>query len=320
MKKIFYFLLFIGIFGSQALYSQYTDVINSNRPGESHGAFSVGRTIFQTEGGLSYINEKHTNTNADIEGFFVDLDIRYGFWREELEFIADLQYRTDSYKTDFESINRNALKTSTLGFKYLVYDPFKNYEEKRSIYSWKANHKFKWRQFVPAVAVYAGANLNLSDNPYLPVDEPTITPKVMIALQNHFTGGWVFVTNIFADRITTDYMTFGGILTVTKSFNEKWSGFAEIQGYKSDYINDFVFRGGAAYLLNEDLQLDISVGKNFHNTRDVIYGGIGVSWRFTMNYKDIILYRDIPKEGNKNKKEAEGKVEEIQTAPELPTE
>ena len=290
--------LSLVITGIQTVHSQYTDVINSNRPGESFGAFSVGKTIIQTEGGLSYINEKHDETNTEIKGIFVDLDIRYGLLLEELEFIADLQYRTDSYTNDIESANRNGVKTAILGAKYLAYDPFKNYKDEPSLKSWKYNHRFRWRQFLPAVAVFAGVNMNFSNNPYIPEDMDIVTYKGMIILQNHFNGGWVFVTNLMADHIASDYITFGGILTATKSFNSQWSGFAEVQGYKSDYYDDFIVRGGAAYLLNRNLQLDISIGKNFHNTRDVIYGGIGASWRFTLNYKDIILDEDAPKKSD----------------------
>ena len=51
------------------------------------------------------------------------------------------------------------LRQTLFGAKYLFFDPFKNYEEKPNLYSWKANHRFKWRQFLPAVAGYVGANL-----------------------------------------------------------------------------------------------------------------------------------------------------------------
>lgn len=284
--------LALSITGIQTAHSQYTDVINSNRPGESFGAFAVGKTVFQTEGGLSYINEKYNNSDTEISGMFVDLDIRYGFSLEELELVVDLQYRNDTYTVDEESTNRSNLRHSIVGFKYLVYDPFKNYEEKLSLSSWKYNHRFRWRQFLPAVAVYAGANVNFSNNPYIPEELSKITPKGMIILQNHFSGGWVFVTNILADNIATDFMTFGGIFTTTKSFNERWSGFAEFQGYKSDHYNDIIVRGGAAYLLGENIQLDVSIGKNFRNSTDVIYGGLGVSWRSTIKYKDIKIFKD----------------------------
>lgn len=317
IKSIHFSILLMVAFVNHNAYSQYTDVINSNRPGESFGAFAVGKTIFQTEGGLSYINEKHDVTDAKTSGFFVDLDIRYGFWKEELEFIADLQYQNDSYKIpSVASEKRSYMRTTTLGFKYLVYDPFKTYEEKVNIYSWKANQRFRWRQFLPAVAVYAGANFNFSDNPYIPKDLTNVSPKAMLILQNHFSGGWVFVTNLIADNITSDYKTFGGVLTATKSFDEKWSGFAEFQAYTSDYYKDAIFRGGAAYLLGDNLQLDVSIGKNIHDTRNIIYGGIGASWRFTLNYEDVILYKSTPDEdGKKDKKEKKSETEEVQDSP-----
>src|SRR5690606_37227902 len=113
--------------------------------------------------------EKYKPDDAEMKGFLVDLDLRYGFWKEQLEFIADLQYRNDNYTvTGAESLRRSYMRTTTLGFKYLFYDPFRNYEEKVNIYSWKANHRFKWIQFLPALAVYAGANFNLSDYSYVP--------------------------------------------------------------------------------------------------------------------------------------------------------
>ncbi len=315
MKSLCFSMLLILAFANQNVYSQYTDVINSNRPGESFGAFAVGKTIFQAEGGLSYINEKHEVSDARINGFFADLDIRYGFWKEELEFIGEIQYQNDSYKVpSFASERRSYLRTTTLGFKYLIYDPFKNYEEKVNVYSWKANQRFRWRQFLPAVAVYAGANFNFENNPYIPEDESLISPKVMVALQNHFSGGWVFVTNLIANNITSDYRTLGGILTATKSFDARWSGFAEIQGYTSDYQKDFIFRGGAAYLLADDLQLDISIGKNIHETRNIIYGGIGASWRFTLNYEDVIIFKSTPSENDKKEKKNSG-TEELQDSP-----
>jgi hypothetical protein len=311
--------LHLVLFGSSMImYSQYTDVINSNRPGESMGAFAVGKTIFQTELGVSYIREDHNLLGYKASGYFTDIDFRYGFLLEELEFIADIQYRKDTYEAPFaDPLERSALKNTVFGFKYLFYDPFKNYKEKVNVYSWKANQKFKWRQLVPAVSLYAGANLVFSNNVFTFEGDPILSPKIMIILQNHFSGGWVFVSNIIADRITTDYPTVGGIFTVTKSFNEKWSGFAEYQAYQSDYYADILVRAGAAYLANDNLQLDFSIGKNFKYTPDIFYGGIGLSWRFTINYKDVILKDDIkPDSSSKKEKKSEEKQEEtIEEAP-----
>ena len=52
------FVLILGIM-SQISFAQFTDDINSNRPGRSMMAFSVGKSVFQTETGLHYVNEDH---------------------------------------------------------------------------------------------------------------------------------------------------------------------------------------------------------------------------------------------------------------------
>lgn len=290
-------VVFVYLFFGNLSYGQYTDIINSNRPSESSSAFSVGESIFQVEGGFSYVNERMKKIDAKAKGFFVDLDVRYGFLFEELEFVSELQYRNESYQIPPEVYDRRSFMSKTsFGFKYLLYDPFKNYIEKPNIYSWKANHSFKWRQLIPAVAVYAGVNLNFSDNPYIPSDRFEAGPKLMLILQNHFNGGWVFITNIAFNNIASDYSTIEGILTATKAINRKWSGFGEIQGIKGDHYNDIFLRTGAAYLLDDNLQLDISIGKNFNTSRDIIYGGIGASWRFNLNYRDLFLFRVLETE------------------------
>ena len=52
-------LLIISLLIYQNSFSQYTDIINSNRPGNSSGAFSVGKNILQIESGFFNVKEKH---------------------------------------------------------------------------------------------------------------------------------------------------------------------------------------------------------------------------------------------------------------------
>lgn len=288
-------------------YAQFTDVINSNRPGESMAAFSVGKTVFQAEGGLYGIKEKHDVLNYEAKGFGADLDLRYGALLEQLEFIANFQYQYDHYTAPLVDEHRNGLKQMTLGAKFLVFDPNKNYEKKPNLYSWKANHSFSWHEFIPAVGVYAGVNLNLFNSPYAYPDEEKLTPKLMILTQNQF-GKWVFVTNIFADKLISNYMNYGYILTLTRGFNERWSGFLENQGIKGDYYSDAIFRIGAACLLKDNVQVDASIGKNLKDTPSILTAGIGISWRFDENYQDVLLR--APKDDSKDKKSKEEKKKE----------
>lgn len=311
--KINLFALFILLLSVSKISAQHTDVINSNRPGESMSAFAVGKTVIQIESGLSYVNEKHSILDYSATGFSGDFNVRYGFFKEQLETILELNYQNDRYTADdYTEYNRKGLKSSTLGLKYLVYDPFKNYEEKVNLYSWKANHKFKWRQLIPAVSVYAGANLNFSSNPFLFGGEEIsrISPKGMLITQQIFPGAWVFVTNVFIDKVGTNNQTLGYIATLTKGFNDKWSAYLENKGLQGDYYADGFFSTGAAYLVNENLQVDAYVSKNFKTTPDFLFVGFGLSWRSTTNYKDVMIRApkgDKKKDKSKKDKEKDKK-------------
>ncbi|MFB3387401.1 transporter [Flavobacterium sp. LAR06] len=287
MLKIKNLFITTLLLSSQLFFAQYTDVINSNRPGETMSAYAVGKSVIQGEIGVYGIKEKHDLLDYDASGFGTDLTVRYGAFLEQLEFVLDLQYQMENFDTPYTSYKKNNFRQTVLGAKYLVYDPYKNYEPTANIYSYKANHSFNWHQLIPAVSVFAGANFVGADNPYSFSPESSISPKVMLITQNLFGGGkWVFVTNFIADYITTDYPSYGYVLTLTHGFNDKWSGFIENQGYKSDFYSDAILRGGAAYLLNSNMQIDASISTNFKDTPSILYGGVGFSWRYDGWYKE----------------------------------
>ncbi|MCL6461929.1 MAG: transporter [Flavobacterium micromati] len=300
MCKIKYFILFATILCPFLHYGQFTDQINSNRPGETMSAFSVGKSVFQIETGVYGIHEKHSILNYTNNGLGADMMLRWGLFVEELEIIANFQYQDQQQTSRFQNERQSGLKETVFGAKYLIYDPFKNYEKKVNLYSWKANRKFTWRQLVPAVSVFAGANLTLADNPFSFSPEASVSPKIMLITQNHLGDGkWVFVTNIIANYLTTDFPSYGYVLTLTRGFGQKWSGFIENQGFKSDFYSDAIVRGGAAYLFNNNLQIDASISNSLKNTPSILYGGIGLSWRFTGNYKEVRM--DIKPEDSKKK-------------------
>ena len=286
-------------------YGQHTDQINSNRPGETMSAYSVGKSVIQIETGLYGIKQKHNLLNYDANGFGIDATLRWGLFMERLELIADIQYQNEKYNSLFNNSNIADFKQTILGAKFLIYDPFKNYEKKVNIYSWKANRKFNWRQLLPAVSLFAGANFTMADNPYAFSPESSISPKIMLITQNHLGDGkWVFVTNIIADYVTTDFPSYGYVVTLTRGFNDKWSGFVENQGFKSDFYSDAIVRGGAAYLINKDLQIDASISSSLKDTPSIVYGGIGFSWRYDANYKEVRVNIDSGDSGEKAEKRA----------------
>lgn len=293
MSQFKYLLVLALSMFAKEIYAQHTDEINSNRPGETMSAYAVGKSVIQVETGIYGIKENHNLLGYDANGYGLDLNLRYGLLMEKLEAIADIQYQKEDFTLPYEQYSKSALKQTVLGAKYLIFDPYKNYEKKINIYSWKANHAFNWHQLIPAVSVFAGANFTMKNNPYAFSPDAMISPKVMLITQNHLgDGSWVFVTNIIADYIATDYPSYGYIITLTKGISRKWSGFIENQGYKSNFYSDAIFRGGAAFLLSKNMQIDASISHNLKDTPSVFYGGVGFSWRYDTNYKEVRINLD----------------------------
>lgn len=282
----------IFFFVSVFAFGQYTDVINSNRPGASRSAFSVGKNVVQFEVGPYFVKEKRTPaTTYEVSGFGADFAARYGLLFEQLEINIEGNYQNDEKKYTYNADakdSRGNFKHVTLGAKYLVFDPYKNEEaNKPNLYSWKANHSFRWRDLIPAVSVYLGGNYDTKNNPYTAPGIEGFSPKAMIATQNNFAGGWVFVMNLIKDRIGTDQSDFQYILTLTHSFNPQWVIFGEAQGIKSDFYADNLFRVGGARLLGKNFQLDTAITFNTKDTPSVFNASIGASYRLDFHRDPI---------------------------------
>lgn len=313
MRVLKSFFILLSVLAYNLANAQYTEVINSNRPGVSESTFSVGTNVVQAEVGAYTVNEEHTPLQYEISGFGIDFSIRYGLLFEQLEILLDGIYQNDNVTYNSSSVpfedKRANFRNLTLGAKYLVYDPYKNAEEsKPNLYSYHANRKFQWKSLIPAVSIYAGANFDTKNNPFVPYtafsnsgDQSGISPKVMIATQNNFNGGWVFVMNLIKDRIGSDYSDFQYIFTLTHSFTPQWVVFGEAQGISSDFYADNIFRVGGAYLWTKDFQLDANIAFNTKDTPSVFNIAFGASYRLDF-HKDKEIDNGNGNTGNFKKK------------------
>ncbi len=290
--KTFFLLLFIGNFTGHA---QYTETINSNRPGSSQGAFAVGPGVLQFEAGGKYGGQEHIllDTQSDLWG--IDYMVRYGFMFEELEvnLTGSFLNTAINYERGGSTETREIrnFESNSIGLKYLVYDPYKYAKEKKpNLYSWNAPPKFYWSDLIPAVSVYAGANFAFGDNPYLYEGEGKFSPKLAVITQNNW-GAWVLVLNLIADKLGQEYPTYAGIATLTHSFNQRFAVFTEFQEIISDIYSDEIVRAGMAYLFHQDLQADVSGLYNFKHTPSRWEVAVGLSYRFDWHKQDQFLER-----------------------------
>nr|WP_299067733.1 transporter [uncultured Allomuricauda sp.] len=275
--------------------AQYTDVINSNRPGRAVSAYAVGRNVIQAEVGLVYEQQDDAALNSDSNIFGTDISLRYGLLFETLEIkyegsfinqnITYTDLGTDETRTDF---TRNRL-----GLKFLVFDPFKNPENnKPNLYSWRANNVFQLKNLIPAVSVYAGATFNLGDNPFY-VGDPIASPRAAIATQSRLSPRFVLISNIAYDRIGTDFPEWSYAVSLSHSFRDpKWSIFVENQGIKSDRYSDMLLRTGVAYLISPNFQADFHLGSGFKNTPSRIFAVLGFSYRLDLHKDKLVAIED----------------------------
>ncbi len=271
--------------------AQYTDVINSNRPGLSVGAYAVGKNVFQLEGGVFFEQQDHSDLSTESNIWGTDLSLRYGLLFEQLEITWDGTFQNQNITfTGFDlEESRTDFFRNRLGLKYLIYDRFKNPQRsKPNLYSWRANNKFQLKNLIPSISIYAGANFVLGDNPFYAGD-PTISPRVMVATQSKLTPKSVLITNIIYDRIGTDFPEWSYLVSYQHSFrNPKWSVFVENQGIDSDRYSDILLRSGVAHLISKTLQIDLNLGASFKNTPSRIFVTGGVAYRFD-------FHKDEPK-------------------------
>ncbi len=341
--KTFLITLLVHFCMVQFVAAQYTEVINSRRPGFSDSPYSVGTKVYQVEGGLFYKDvgnylfydqNLEESFSYSANSFGTDIMLRTGQFFERLEFNLDMAILSESrdYSRPADSSASGfGFSKLTLGAKYLLYKP--EYTDKtKEIRSWKARHSFDKRRLIPAVGVYAGLNTNLLTDLYKNRDG--VSPRFAVFTQNDLSERLIVLLNFIMDYAFTDQAENSYIITATYALNQKFSVFGENQGFfRKNVPNDFQFGAGGAYLINKDMQADLSARMIFDERGDNTYiiGG-GISWRLDRHKDKIIVNKtnndeegiQQPKKGffntitfglfaGKNSASSGGKMREVKT-------
>lgn len=288
MKRLLFLILSITFY--QVSNAQYTEIINSKRPGFSESPYGVGTNVFQVEGGVFFGKTSSNETFAKTDPIGGTVFLRYGKFLEKLEINAKVTYQKN--KLEFNNIlsssrDIHGLSELTIGAKYLIYQQ-EFADKSKEIRSWKKRTAFDKKRLIPSVGVYVGVNTNFLGKDY---KDEKLSPKGAILLQNDFTDRLVLITNLVADRIGTNNRNYSYILTLTYAMNQRWSIFAENQGDFYKYKNDFQVGTGLAYLYSNNLQFDGSIRANTNSDESSFIVGLGATWRLD-RHEDEIIERD----------------------------
>ena len=107
------------------LYSQYTEVINSNRPGFSESPYSVGTGVYQLETNFFYRKVERLPTFSRPELLGIDLLFRTSFFKERLELNLNFGYQKGqiAFQNIFNSsYNASGIRNLSVAGKYLIYE------------------------------------------------------------------------------------------------------------------------------------------------------------------------------------------------------
>ena len=277
MNRLHLFVISFFI-GSVTVFAQYTDVINSNKPGFSESPYSVGKGVYQFESNVFLRNTAITSTFSKPQSLGIDLLFRTSFFLDKLELNAQLTYQKDkvAFKNIFTSqYFTSGLSNMTIGAKYLVYQ--QAYKDKsKEIRSWKRKNAFDLARLIPSVAVYLGMNTDFVNDIH---KTGSITPKMGLLLQQNLTQDFNVITNFYYNNVGTDFAQYSYIITLTQSFSNRWSAFFENQMVFQKDQDNLDLGAGLAYLYSRNLQFNTSARLLFEGKTQGYYAGLGVSYR-----------------------------------------
>lgn len=289
--------IFLFLLSFSSIYGQYTEVINSNKPGFSESPYSVGTGVYQFESNVFFRDTYIQPTFSRPQSLGFDLLFRTSFFLEKLELNVQTSYQRDkiAFKNIFTShYFSTGLSKLTVGAKYLVYQ--QEYDDKsKEVRSWRKRHSFDFKRLIPSVAIYAGANTDFVSDIY---KTGSITPKVGLLLQQNLSTKVNVITNVFYDRIGTDFSEFSYIVTGTYNFTDRWSTFIENQTVFQKTQNNINLGTGLAFLYSKNIQINSSARFLVEGETTGYYAGFGVSFRIN-KHKDA--YKELDEEGRQVK-------------------
>jgi len=288
MKNLFLKLFFISCsLATTSLKAQYTEIINSNKPGFSESPYSVGKGVYQFE---SNFFSKNLTTGPPFsipQSFGVDLLFRTSLFLEKLELNTQVTFQKD--KVAIQNIlNSNYLTSGisrfTIGAKYLLFKP--TYKDlSKEVRSWKRRNAFDKKRFIPSVAIYLGVNSDVVNEIH---KTGNITPKVGLLLQQNLTNDFNLISNIFYDKIGTEFSEISYIISATHNFADRWSGFLEHQGIVLKHQKNLNLGTGLTYLFNKNFQINTSARFLQEGRSRGFYGSIGMSYRIDKHEDSFI--------------------------------
>ncbi len=260
---------------SLSSYSQTSKSIVSGRPGQAIAPVCVGKNVFQIETGFDFtgtsspsgvymapeqefLNQSQSYLNATL--------LRFGLG-ERVEMHSGWEFRNDDYSlVDTLGAAQNSsvggISFSSVGWRFTI---------------------LEGEGLKPSVAYQFSMKLNILTEVY---KLSQVAPNMNVAASSNITDNLTITINMGADwdgenpRQTAFY-----IFNVGYSLGDKFGIFVENYGSFGTELLDIKYDGGIAFLINNDLQLDLLGGYGSYKGTTSWFASLGISWRVNFSEK-----------------------------------
>ncbi len=248
-------LIFIlyPLFYDNVLYAQFNETIRTGRPGQSIGAYAVGKNVFQLQTGVDFgksngptLNAKRNSTNAVF---------RYGLTKT-FELNSAFEYRSDKFRTDTNKFTNSVLSNAAVGMRYNILEGM----NKQPAIGFQLTFQ------LPIIAkVY-----NLQQK----------APKFLVIVSENISNKVELTANVGGSLNGNDAVPTGiYVLNLSYSINKKWGTFIENYGNLKNNVYHNRWDAGIAYLATNNLQLDIYGGAGLNSGNSDYFFSVGISYR-----------------------------------------
>jgi len=247
-------LLFGFLVVAVAAKAQYNETIRSGRPGQAIVPFTVGKGVFQNQSGIQFrelrLSESTLEEQSGESVFRVGL-------LEQFELGAQVSYLRSRWSATTETMEQNGIDGLSIRARSNI---------------------FQGKGIIPSIGWQVNVGLPVVSENY---NQDHLYPKITFMTGQSLLD-WLSLTtnaglawNGFSADPTSFYIFNFGF-----SASDKLGFFAEHYATIAQSSWNPRFDAGAAYLINNNIQLDISGG--YHTDSDIesdFFVSTGVSWR-----------------------------------------
>lgn len=249
------FLIFLLVAWAYEAKSQFNETIRTGRPGQAIGAFTVGKGIFQVQSGFDYFRSANNDIGFKSEGFLNNTVVRFGL-TDPFEVSALFEYKTESVRYGGEDESQQGLSAMDVGMRY---------------------HIFTGDGLIPNVGFQIRFRLPMLSEPYEIKD---VAPRFIFATSQTLGKHFTLITNLGASWNGNNSAPTGiYIINLSFPFSKSLGSYIETYGSVHRGVFTIKFDSGIAWLLNENLQLDLHGGVSENHGVSEQFLSVGVSAR-----------------------------------------